>query len=222
MIELETGTIRPETGRKSCDGPEKSQLRERLGCSQEELGQRATCGVRTIRKIENSEAVSADSLRAVAEKLGLKHWHELLTEAERARLGVWGAPPASPPSPTEASAPRERAVPVIPTDRRSSASPPVTTPPAETVDVILILLDVVGYTPQARRVGGEATRQFDEYLEGEITRRASPHRVRWIKPIGDAALLWCERPVDLLEFVRDLLVRLLPFSKPSQEGASVV
>ena len=75
---------------------------------------------------------------------------------------------------------------------------------SDPIDAILILLDVVGYTPQARKAGGAEVREFDAYLKNEIIRRAGDD-VHWIKPIGDAALLWCERPTSLLRFVLALL-----------------
>jgi WD40 repeat protein len=70
----------------------------------------------------------------------------------------------------------------------------------EPADAILILIDVVGYTPQARQAGGPQTREFDAYLKEEIVRRAGDD-VHWIKSIGDAALLWCDKPASLLRFV---------------------
>ena len=77
----------------------------------------------------------------------------------------------------------------------------------EPVEAILVLIDVVSYTHQARRAGGPGAKEFNEYLKSELTRRATPRGLHWIKPIGDAALLHCDRPIGLLEFVLDLFQR---------------
>jgi hypothetical protein len=47
------------------------------------------CGETTYRKLLAGEKVAADTLKAIAEKLGEDvHWHTLLTAAERKRIGV--------------------------------------------------------------------------------------------------------------------------------------
>ncbi|HEX4607458.1 MAG TPA: helix-turn-helix domain-containing protein [Urbifossiella sp.] len=180
------------------------RLREQRGWSQDRLGKEASCGVRTVRNIEKSVGVSADSLESVAGALGISHWHDLLAEEEKARLGLT-AESDGPDTSTTAAAPDQPPDPP-PTD----SEPGLATPPeeeGEPVDAVLILIDVVGYTPQARQAGGPATRAFDRYFQEEVTKRAQPHQVHWIKPIGDAALLWCERPADMLQFVLELLQR---------------
>jgi len=75
---------------------------------------------------------------------------------------------------------------------------------AEPRDTILVLLDIVEYTPQARAAGGQATREFDTYFASALQKRARRHGFRFIKPIGDAALLWGETPRDLVGLMRDL------------------
>ena len=55
--------------------------------------------------------------------------------------------------------------------------------------------------PGYRRVytaGGQATREFDTYFASALQKRARRHGFRFIKPIGDAALLWGETPRDLV------------------------
>src|SRR6185437_10778652 len=69
-------------------------LRERSGKSKEDFAHDCNCGESTWRKMEAGRPVDADSLKAIAAKLGL-HWHDLLSEAERKRLGI-GEPSASP------------------------------------------------------------------------------------------------------------------------------
>jgi transcriptional regulator with XRE-family HTH domain len=78
------------------------QLRAQSGLSVVDFAAKCSCGETTWRKMEAGERVDADTLRAIAEKLKL-HWHDLLSEAERKRLGVGQqsavprTPPAGPP-----------------------------------------------------------------------------------------------------------------------------
>ena len=71
-------------------------------------------------------------------------------------------------------------------------------------DAILVLLDVVDYTPQAREQGGQKTKAFDQYIAEEMKTRATLHGFHFIKSIGDAALLWGESPHGLVAFILDL------------------
>jgi hypothetical protein len=82
------------------------------------------------------------------------------------------------------------------------AAPPA--PVASPRDTILVLLDVVGYTPQARAAGGQATQVFDAYLASALRERAQRHGFHLIKTIGDAALLWGDDPVRLVRFMVEL------------------
>ena len=90
------------------------------------------------------------------------------------------------------------------TDDISAAAPVMAATP---IDAILVLLDVVEYTPQARAVGGPAVQQFDQHVQSELTRRAEKHGFHFIKPIGDAALLWGEQPKGLIDLALDLFKR---------------
>jgi hypothetical protein len=75
---------------------------------------------------------------------------------------------------------------------------------ADLCDAILVLLDVVGYTFQVGQVGSAAAKQFDQHFADELKARAGTHGFRFIKPIGDAALLWGEQPADLVGLLREL------------------
>ena len=71
-------------------------------------------------------------------------------------------------------------------------------------DAILALLDVVGYTPQAREGGGQKTEAFDQYITEEIKKRVQSYGFSFIKSIGDAVLLWGEGPENLVELILDI------------------
>ena len=194
------------------DGETVRRIRDQRGWSQETLAEKASIAVRTIRKIEKGDAVEARSLEAVAKCFRLNDWHELLTETEKVRLGL--------AADSGASAPVEPA----PTDQPLTNPAPITdpipvsNPPAEagvTLDAVLIRIDVTGYVPQSREVDAPKSHTFDQYLREEVTKRATPHRVRWIKSTWDAALLWCERPAELLEFVLELMLRQ-PIAHPDE------
>jgi transcriptional regulator with XRE-family HTH domain len=70
------------------NGDYARRLREKHGWSQEELAEKALCGVRTVRSLEKGEKVSAHSLESVARAFGIAHWHALLSEEEKGRLGL--------------------------------------------------------------------------------------------------------------------------------------
>ena len=80
-------------------------------------------------------------------------------------------------------------------------------PQPKRTDAILVLLDIVEYTPQAREEGSEATLEFDNYFAGEIRKRGDNNGYQYIKSIGDAALLWGTDPIKLVEFARDIFER---------------
>src|SRR5438128_1928245 len=101
-------------------------IRERLGLAQEQLAEKAECDAQAIRRIENGEDTSADTLERVAVCLRIDDWRQLLTDQEKVRVGL------------------------IKIDAGSLGE-------NEPVDTFLILIDVVGYTPQSKEVGGEAT-----------------------------------------------------------------
>ena len=46
------------------------------------------CGESTLHKMLDGEPVDGQTLIQVASKLKLKHWHDLLSDAERARMGL--------------------------------------------------------------------------------------------------------------------------------------
>lgn len=63
------------------------------------------CGETTLRKLLAGEKVVAETLRVVADKLKT-HWHSLLSEAERKRIGVDQPAPGAPlPGPTPSASP---------------------------------------------------------------------------------------------------------------------
>lgn len=74
------------------------------------------------------------------------------------------------------------------------------------IDAILVLLDVVEYTPQARRLGATSTFEFDQYLKDQLTKRAEKCGFHFIKSIGDAALLWGRETDGLVSLIRDLFI----------------
>ncbi len=86
----------------------------------------------------------------------------------------------------------------------SNNATPDDSPHGDPRDAILVLLDVVGYTPQSRAAGGVATREFDRHFTDELRQRAEPHGFHFIKPIGDAALLWGESPRGLVGLIQTL------------------
>ena len=79
----------PEPKRPSYE-PNKvyaKRLRAQAGMSVVKFARMCDCGETTWRKMERGEPVDADTLQAIASKLKL-HWHDLLSEAERERLGI--------------------------------------------------------------------------------------------------------------------------------------
>jgi NB-ARC domain len=85
-------------------------LREQSGLGGVDFAAKCGCGETTWRKMEEGERVAGVTLQAIAAKLKV-HWHELLSEAERKRLGVgqpgadpWTPPVGPPPSAAPASA----------------------------------------------------------------------------------------------------------------------
>jgi hypothetical protein len=51
-------------------------------------------------------------------------------------------------------------------------------------DAILVLIDVVEYTPQSVKTGAAATRRFDEHLKDELFRRAQHRGFHYIPVFG--------------------------------------
>ena len=74
------------------------------------------------------------------------------------------------------------------------------------IDAILVLLDVVEYTPQARRFGATRTAMFDQYLKDQLTERANRCGFHYIKAIGDAALLWGLETEGLVRLICSLFI----------------
>ncbi len=97
------------TGRPSSyttKGDYARQLRDQLGLSQVELATNCDLSQRTIREVETGAGGSADTLRRVAEHLGLSNWHDLLADEERSRFSRDpGVPPSVVPIPTPVSSP---------------------------------------------------------------------------------------------------------------------
>src|SRR5438477_5988485 len=86
-------------------------LREQSGRGVVEFAARCNCGETTWRKMEAGEPVAGVTLQAIAAKLNL-HWHDLLSEAERKRLGVGqpsGGPRTPPAGPPPSAAPASAA-----------------------------------------------------------------------------------------------------------------
>jgi hypothetical protein len=80
---------KPERKRPSFE-PNKAYakwLREQSGRSVVDFASCCGCGESTWRKMEAGERVDAETLRVVAEKLKLPHWHDLLSESERKLFG---------------------------------------------------------------------------------------------------------------------------------------
>ena len=84
---------------------------------------------------------------------------------------------------------------------------PTTVNDTDPTDAILVLLDVVGYTPQARAAGAHETQRFDRHLAEELQERAEPRGFQFIKSVGDAALLWGNDPAGLVKLILDLYHR---------------
>jgi len=64
------------------------RLREQSGKSVFEIAKDCDCGERTWRNMEAGIRVDAETLKVVATKLKLPHWHDLLSDAERKLLGL--------------------------------------------------------------------------------------------------------------------------------------
>lgn len=72
---------------------------------------------------------------------------------------------------------------------------------------ILVLIDMVEFTPQAVEQGGFKTAKLSRYFEQELRLRALPRRYKFIKSIGDAALLFGKEPMGLIDLMLDLFAR---------------
>lgn len=88
------------------------QLRAQTGLSVVDFAAKCHCGETTWRKVESGEPVDADTLQGIAERLKL-HWHDLLSEAERKRLGL-GQPSAGPRKPPDGPPPSTEPISVAP------------------------------------------------------------------------------------------------------------
>ena len=84
---------------------------------------------------------------------------------------------------------------------------PSPTSTATKTDAILVLLDIVEYTSQSVAQGSPATREFDKYFADELSKRGARYDFHYIKSIGDAALLWGNDPIALVEFALDVFYR---------------
>jgi hypothetical protein len=80
-------------------------------------------------------------------------------------------------------------------------------PPTRKEAGILVLLDMVEFTSQARAHGDAKTAELVYSFEQELRRRADPRGFEFIKPIGDAALLFGTDPEGLIELMLDLFTR---------------
>lgn len=88
--------------------------------------------------------------------------------------------------------------------------PPTMTPSTRTEAGILVLLDMVEYTPQVKALGDEKAAQLASYFKNELIRRADPRGFEHFKALGDAALLFGkgdESPHELIELMLDLFTR---------------
>jgi len=74
------------------------QLRAQTGLSIVDFAAKCDCGETTWRKMEAGERVDGDTLQGIAERLKLP-WHDLLSQAERERLGIGQRIAASSTSP---------------------------------------------------------------------------------------------------------------------------
>jgi NACHT domain len=93
--------------------------------------------------------------------------------------------------------------------RGFSRSEPMT-PSTRTEAGILVLLDMVEYTPQVKALGDEKAAQLGRYFKDEVVRRASPRGFEHFKALGDAALLFGkgdDAPCGLIELMLDLFTR---------------
>ncbi|MCP5048731.1 MAG: adenylate/guanylate cyclase domain-containing protein, partial [bacterium] len=77
----------------------------------------------------------------------------------------------------------------------------------KTLQGILALVDLVGFTPQALKAGNELLAEYSDYFREKITATANSHGFRVIETIGDAALLFGTDPEGLLEIMTDLFER---------------
>jgi class 3 adenylate cyclase len=76
---------------------------------------------------------------------------------------------------------------------------------------VLLLADVVNFTPQANGAGANKTTAFNRSLESKTRKMAESFRGMFIKQVGDAVLLFFEDETDALQFA----IRL---RQASQEG----
>ncbi len=76
---------------------------------------------------------------------------------------------------------------------------------------VLLLADVVDYTPQANGEGSGKTAQFNRSLKTKTRDMAQSFQGMFIKQVGDAVLLFFEDETDALQFAKWL-------RQASQEG----
>ena len=75
---------------------------------------------------------------------------------------------------------------------------------------ILLLIDMVEFTPQSKELGGADTARLTAYFEAELKKRSKPQNFSFIKSIGDAALLFSperDAPEGLVDLMLDLFTR---------------
>ncbi len=75
---------------------------------------------------------------------------------------------------------------------------------------IIVLIDLVEFTPQSREHGADETARFGSYFVKEISKRCHPYHLALLKRIGDAVLLFgrtgIASPEDLINFMLDVFV----------------
>jgi len=69
---------------------------------------------------------------------------------------------------------------------------------------VLMLADVVDYTKQAKKLGDEHTRRFNERFEKITLDLSGKYKGAWIKRIGDAVLIFMAHPEVFIEFALGL------------------
>jgi transcriptional regulator with XRE-family HTH domain len=148
----------PERKRPSYE-PNKEyarQLRAQTGLSVVRFAETCDCGETTWRKIEHGERVDADTLQGIAARLKVP-WHDLLSEAEKVRLGV-GQPGHAPGKPQAGPPPA------------SPATALAVQPGSRLFQLPAALADFTGREEQirttARRLGGETGRGAIPALRG--------------------------------------------------------
>jgi hypothetical protein len=80
----------------------------------------------------------------------------------------------------------------------------------KTLQGILALIDIVDYTPQAKRSGDANTAQYTAYFQAKVTEMAERRKYEIVKSMGDALLLFGAGVEDLLELMKDLFDRDKP------------